>query len=307
MSRNTHILRQLCQYGFLVGISAGLLLTVIKLNFYKDSRVLHIWTPSKESIPILFDRSNEGVTNQSYKQMSSKTKSTIRFTMKPHPWFQENLPSQSEVRQWSSYKLDSELHHLSLWSAFDGEGWRAFVKQSITKLDPPMSKNRNFTFFEVGVGVGAFSRRLLIEFPHARGIGVDLAQAAIAIAQAHLPKDRMKVYVVSTDKFDMIDNNMFDHIIGSGVLCYLPSLSSVKNLLKELVRIAKPGASMSFTMLPFEDAGKYTCNLVILPSFWSRSSIKFLGIRVTSLQNMSEWNLLHSTSRYSVFLRKSMV
>jgi 2-polyprenyl-3-methyl-5-hydroxy-6-metoxy-1,4-benzoquinol methylase len=307
MTMNAIVLRQLCRFGLILGIGAGLLTVVMQFNLYNDKRVPHISISSETPIPVSFVRSIKGVLAQSNKQISPVTKSAIRIRMNTQHMFQEHLPTPSEVGQWSSSKLDSKLHHLSHWSHLDAQGWRAFVYKSIARLDPPMSRDSSFSYFELGVGVGAFSRRLLLEFPYATGVGVDLAQAAVDIAQALLPTDRMKLYVVLTTEYNMIGNNIFDYIIVPGVICYFPSLASVENVLRELVRIAKPSASMCFTMIPYEVDGKISCNLVILPSFWSQNSVKSLGIRVTSLQNMSEWNLPHSRSRYSVYLRKDSV
>ncbi|CAF1395790.1 unnamed protein product [Adineta steineri] len=250
---------------------------------------------------------NNLMTTSSNKQTSPITTRASAIVIGIQNWFQDALSNSSTVQQWSANELDDKLHHLSHWSHFNAQGWRNFVNNTIAKLDPPMSPTKNFTFFELGVGVGAFSRRLLLQYPYAKGVGTDIVKNAVDIARIVLPSDRMKLYTVSDNDYSMIDNNTIDHIIASGVICYFPSLDSIENLMRELVRIAKPGASMCFTMIPFDAYGKVSCNIIILPSFWSENRIRSLGIRVTSIQNMSEWNLPHSHNRYSVNLRKDII
>lgn len=299
---------QRCRFCFILIVSASLIVIILPFHLFNAKPVVHTVKLSEDSTSILTVRSNQIVTSQLFQQISTMkehtTTTTITTTLTPSPLFQNNLPTPNEVRQWSSDRLDSSLHHLSHWNKLDNQGWRAFVNKTIAELNPPLEQYLGFTYFELGVGVGAFSRRLLLDIPHARGVGVDLAKAAVDIAQAVLPEDRMKLHVVSSDQFTMFGNNTFDYIIGSGVICYLSSLASVENILRELIRITKPNRSMCFTTIPYEDAGKIPCNLAIPPSFWSQINIKYLGIRVTSIKNMSEWNLPYTESRYAIYLRK---
>lgn len=258
---------------------------------------------------------SNSVERVEYSTLSSNIRSskltsptTAAFIVKgAHDWFQDILSSSRNVQQWSSDELDRKLHHLSHWTFLDEQGWRAFVNKTISKLDPPMFANRNFTYFELGIGVGAFSRRLLLQYPYALGVGVDIVSATVEIARTILPADRMKLYTVSSSEYAMIANSTFDHIIAPGVICYFPSLASVENLMREFSRIAKAGASMCLTMIPFDTSGKISCNIVIPPAFWSGNSITSLGLRVTSLRNMSEWNLSHSYNRYAIYLRKENI
>ncbi|CAF0782832.1 unnamed protein product [Adineta steineri] len=252
-------------------------------------------------------RLTERTTTSSHKKTFPITTQASTTTIAAHNWFQNVLSRYGDVQKWSADEFDAKLHHLSHWSFLNAQQWLDFVNKSIAKLDPPMSPTKNFTFFELGVGVGAFSRRLLLQYPYSNGIGVDVVRDAVEIARIVLPSDRMKLYTVSHNEYNMIDNSTIDHIIVPGVICYFPSLASIENLIRELVRIAKPGASMCFTMIPFDASGKFSCNLIISPSFWSNKRIRSLGVRVTSVQNMSEWNLSHSQYRYAANLRKDIV
>ena len=301
------MLRGLRWFLLVLGIAASFFVLSAQFNVYSGTQMPYRSKLSEFLTTISSLRLNENSTSQSYNQILLTTTSIRSIVIEVHDWFQEVLSNSSKIQQWSADELDSKLHHLSHWSQLDAQGWREFVNKTIAKLDPPMSTTNNFTFFELGVGVGAFSRRLLLQYPHARGMGIDVVRGAVDIARTILPADRMKLYTVSSSEYSMIGNNTVDHIIGPGVICYFPSLTSIENLMRELVRIAKPNASMCFTMIPFDVSGKVSCNLIILPSFWSENRIKSLGLRVTSLQNMSEWNLSHSHNRYSVYLRKEII
>ncbi|CAF0808173.1 unnamed protein product [Adineta steineri] len=250
-------------------------------------------------------RLTELTTTSSNKQTFPITTQSPTTIIAAYNRFQNVLSRYGNVQQWSANEFDAKLHHLSHWSHLNAQQWLDFVNKSIAKLDPPMSTTKIFTFFELGVG--AFSRRLLLQYPYANGIGVDIVRGAIDIARIVLSSNRMKLYTVSNNEYNMIDNSTIDHIIVPGVICYFPSVASIENLIRELVRIAKPGASMCFTMIPFDASGKFSCNLIISPSFWSKKRIRSLGVRVTSRQNMSEWNLPYSQYRYAVNLRKNVI
>ncbi|UJR19555.1 hypothetical protein I4U23_022685 [Adineta vaga] len=265
----------------------------------------HAISNNFETLPLdSSNHSKETPTSSSNSQTGSTTTNILPIVESAHKWFQKDLPSSTDLKQWTADMLDRELHHLSHWASFDAQGWRDFVNKTIAKLDPPMSQTKNFTFFELGVGVGAVSRQILLNYPHSNGIGVDVVHDTVELARSILPSDRMKLYTVSSIQYSMINDNTIDHIIGSGVICYFPSLMLIADLFKELSRIAKPNASMCFTVIPYDEDGKSSCELVIPTSFWFENSISNLGLRVTNLQNMSDWNLSHSHHRYFVNLRK---
>ena len=143
-------------------------------------------------------------------------------------WFGEGLPKLSEVSSWTEEDLDRELYMLSRWDQFKPAQFQEFVSRQILPLN--ISEASRFSFLEIGMGVGAFARRILQLYPGASGHGIDLEAEAVAVAARVLPPARMNVSVGT-----MLDLRFaaetFEYVFVPGCLCYLRSLDQVPLLL----------------------------------------------------------------------------
>ena len=147
---------------------------------------------------------------------------------KTRKWYSENLPQPSEVGGWTEEERDRRLYLLSRWDRFDPAQFQECVRRQILPLN--ISAASRFSFLEVGVGVGAFARRVLQLYPGASGHGIDLEAEAVAVAARVLPPARMNVSVGT-----MLDLRFaaetFEYVFVPGCLCYLRSLDQVPLLL----------------------------------------------------------------------------
>ena len=78
--------------------------------------------------------------------------------------------------------------------------------------------------------------------------GIDKDPAAIKYLKSlhtHLDKERFKIADITNIPFE---NNFFDHVISSAVLHFAKSVSHFKEMIKEMVRVLKPGGSLFIRM-----------------------------------------------------------
>jgi SAM-dependent methyltransferase len=216
-------------------------------------------------------------------------------------WFSEDLPDPEYVRQWPESMRDEALYKLSRWDGFDPAQFRSFVEHQIRglELNDPFEK---FHFLEVGVGVGAFARHILHKYPNSTGMGIDLEPRAIAIAAEVLPHDRMALYVGDMLKIPA-EAHSFHYVLVPGSLCYLHSLDDVLLAVAEFSRVLKPGGGLCASMLPGATSELMSCNVRVPKSIWTLGSRS--GLRLVSMEEMSEWKLPHAFGRYSTCLRKT--
>ena len=216
-------------------------------------------------------------------------------------WFTDALPEPYRVQRWTDAELDAKLYKLSRWEEFDPAQFQSFVAHQIRGLalnDP----HEAFHFLEVGVGVGAFARHLLRQYPNATGVGLDLEPKAISIAAAILPRERMALQVGDMRRLPA-PAEAFDYVLAPGSLCYLHSLDDVRAALAEFVRVLRPGGGLCASMLASATSGMGSCNLRIPKSVWLQARAP-LGLRVVSVDNMDDWKLPHAFGRYAICLRK---
>ena len=213
-------------------------------------------------------------------------------------WFKDTLPDPHTIETWSSHDLDARLFKLSRWEQFNPAQFRRFVTHQIDGLD--MSRKDAFHFLEVGVGVGAFAREILRQFPNATGVGFDLEAEAVAIAERVLPRARMTVYTEDMVHFRGAPDT-FDLVLVPGSLCYLHSMDDVLRSLAEMSRVLKPGGGLCASMLASRTSAMGSCNIRIPKRIWHTRP----GLTLVRMQEMDGWGLPHSYGRYAVCLRKT--
>ena len=213
-------------------------------------------------------------------------------------WFADEFESDDHVSNWTEAEKDANLYKMSKWGGFTPTQFQQFVGFQIRGLH--LDPNQTFNFLEVGMGVGAFGRRILQLFPNAHGYGFDIEPRAIAVAAHSLPKTRMVVGVGDMlEHLDQFADAYFDVIFVPGSLCYLHSLQEVETVLKSLSRILKGG--MCLSMLASGSSPMGTCNTRIPKRVFVQNE---WGLRLVSLDEMDMWKLPHSSGRYAVCLTK---
>ena len=217
-------------------------------------------------------------------------------------WFSSDLPNSIIVRQWTEEVLDQSLYKLSRWDAFTPAQFQRFVQHQIRGLG--LEHTEKFHFLEVGVGVGAFARYILQNYPNATGMGIDLEPNAISVAVEILPRNRMHLLVA-----DMVEipanSSSFDYVLVPGSLCYLHSLHDVQTALAEFARVLKPGGGMCASMLASASSEMGSCNTRIPKSTWGKSIYQAFGLKLVSMEEMNDWKLPHAFGRYATCLRKT--
>ena len=217
-------------------------------------------------------------------------------------WFRGCISKDMEptIRQWSESDLDKHLYKLSRWEEFNASEFKKFVTHQISPLN--LSFHERFHFLEAGVGVGAFAREILHNYPNSTGVGFDLEDEAVAIASLVLPPKRMKVFVGNMLDLSFLEPETFDYILMPGSLCYLHSLLDVKITLQQMARILKMHGGLCASMLASATSNTGSCNTRIPKSFWWHLD----GWKVIATQKMDDWGLPHSFGRYAVCLRKGV-
>tara|TARA_B100000575_G_scaffold223497_1_gene183929 strand:+ start:258 stop:1112 length:855 start_codon:yes stop_codon:yes gene_type:complete len=85
------------------------------------------------------------------------------------------------------------------------------------------AKDDSFSIIDLGTGSGCIISTLLLEFPYSRGIGTDISENAVSIAQINAKKNFIndRVSFIISDWLDAIDFNKFNIIVSNPP--YIPS------------------------------------------------------------------------------------
>eukprot|EP00386_Alphamonas_edax_P010162 GDKI01033033.1.p1 GENE.GDKI01033033.1~~GDKI01033033.1.p1 ORF type:complete len:328 (-),score=105.37 GDKI01033033.1:202-1185(-) len=234
-------------------------------------------------------------------------------------WFDEEAKkiNMTEVLAWSEEEKDEKIHKISHWSGFNATDYKGFVKEHYEPFFP-IPTDKKFAFLDLGGGVGAFSRRILIDFPESSGYLVDISPSAVGIAAQLLPKDRMQTYVNSVHKMKNIPSNSVNFVFSGGVLCYLEEWTDIMQTLMEVSRTLKVGGDFSASMLPYHKSGANSCHMDrVDPSIWfdretiwsnwegKRFSMPGTGLHVLGVSEMDMWGFGHGYRRYCVYMKKT--
>lgn len=193
------------------------------------------------------------------------------------------------------------LRVASQWTYFNEKYWKANIKMHLVYLQPKLAAHHRV--LELGVGVGAFAFEILSRFPALQlYAGVDLSAAAIGVCRtvfAHLPP-AATVFGVADIVCMPFPAAHFDHVLGPGVLAYLPTLDLVRQAVAEAVRVLVPGGSAVFSALPFKQSGTRSMRVVIPPRLW-----RVWGAELNFTRRVERMEQLPGQrGRYFVFITK---
>ncbi len=152
--------------------------------------------------------------------------------------------------------------------------------------------------FSIQVGVGAFARVLLQDFPSSTMIGIDHSPKAISIAGVVLPGNRSKAFVADMAALPA-SLGPFDHILSPGSLCYLRSLSAVRSAVAGYMHSLRPSGGFCASMLPVSWEERGSCSTYIPESFW----MNLPNFCLVSSESMEKWPV-SGGGRYSVCGRR---
>jgi SAM-dependent methyltransferase len=216
-------------------------------------------------------------------------------------WFNEELV---DVSQWSELEIDEKLYKMSKWGEYTKSEFNLFVDFQTSAL-ASKNKSEEYVFLEVGVGVGAFSRRILQLFPKARGYGIDLEPRAIAVASQIFSNESQRMQLSVANMLDKLafEDNHFDYVFVPGSLCYLHSIPEVKIAVAEFTRVLKTHGQMCISMIPKASSQSRigSCNVRVPKSFFIHECP---GLSLVSMQEMDEWRIGRKMGRYHVCLVK---
>jgi ubiquinone/menaquinone biosynthesis C-methylase UbiE len=213
-----------------------------------------------------------------------------------------------DVSQWSEQQIDENLYKMSKWGDYTKTEFDQYVDYQTGNMQFLRNKSNEFLFLEVGVGVGAFSRRILRLFPRARGYGIDLEPRAIVVASQIFSNESQRMQLSVANMLDKMafKDNYFDNVFVPGSLCYLHSVSEVKIAVSEFTRVLKTHGQMCISMLPKANTQSRmgSCNVRVPKSFFISQCP---DLRQISMQDIGEWPMGRKMGRYHVCLVKKML
>lgn len=223
------------------------------------------------------------------------------FRWDSQKWFHDAIPDADNLLEWNVSYLDENLHKLSRWDVLSYTQWTELVRRTYAPWNIP--NNTRINYLEVGIGVGAWSRIFLQDFPMAAGEGIDLEEKALRIAQLVLPEHRIFVQVL--DMYHIPEGfylQLFDYIFFPAVICYAEAVSEVYGILEGIVKnnVIKIGGNISLTFIPPDINALGTCKISIPKDFW----YKLPSYKVIKSQDIDEWNIINTHGQYAVFLTR---
>ena len=207
----------------------------------------------------------------------------LLYAKMTHEWFR-----RSALR----LKEGVPLHHGSGWSYLSNEQWASFLNHCVHKM-PLTDRSR---VLEAGCGVGAALQYLLRKNPALSLYGMDICEEAIVSCRRNLPMATVQQGDVRS--LPMYADNHFDSILSICVLSYLSNLDELRTAVLELIRIAKPGATLNLCVFTEDAASLKSLRLLTPKSWWNSQQFPCSSVIIENIP-MPDF-----TGRYSVFLTK---
>ena len=185
------------------------------------------------------------------------------------------------------------LHHSSGWNYLDQAEWEELCRHCLHSLDVSSIQN----VFDAGCGVGA-----LLQYIQTTNKAIQLYGCDICEDSVHRCKQLFPQAHITTDSIcdiSGIPSNTFDFVCSISTISYLDSLSMAKTAVVELLRIAKPGALLSFCVLTDDIHTMKSFTLLLPKQWWTEQSFDVSSIVIEDISMRA----FHG--RYSVFMIKN--
>ena len=155
----------------------------------------------------------------------------------------------------------------STFAAFDGEGYELVMgrwrRQLATQFLAFSGLGDGERVLAVGCGTGALSAAVTARDPNASIEGIDFSNAYIDHATAHTSDPRIKFQVGNACAMPFADAS-FDRVLALLLLHFVPE---PHRAIAEMVRVAKPGATVAATV--WDARGGFTPNRI----FWDTAAV----------------------------------
>jgi ubiquinone/menaquinone biosynthesis C-methylase UbiE len=224
------------------------------------------------------------VINASGRQLSvgEKKQEVVALVQDEHPLLSKRGPPSSRVGM----------------EIYVGGGLGQICEELNRIYGAPVTAQSNV--FEVGVGVGAFSKTVSELTGCTHFAGIDPVEEAVVMARQVLPQGHF--LVGNGLDLSAFDDNTFDHVLAASVIMYLDDLEEAQQFVREMIRIAKPGGSLMVNCVSEPGGQNPGSGNIFIPKEWW--SVAASGAVVTSFQDMSEWTV-GQKDRYAVYLTKN--
>lgn len=142
------------------------------------------------------------------------------------------------VSSYGSY-LERDLE--DFWAS--GQEIWANIKKALS-----YQPNRSDVVFEIGCGVGRLTRAIAPEVKHLHA--QDISKEMLVIAQHSTRCANVTFHHGDGESLRPLEDNCADLVLAYNVFQHLPSCEILRKYLAEMVRVAKPGALLAFTLSP---------------------------------------------------------
>jgi len=141
------------------------------------------------------------------------------------------------------YGKETDLHVISGFEYLSLEQWHSFVCNLSLPLQGKIKSGQKV--MEFGMGTGAFIDVLPACFngvEYIEKFGLDFSSASIATATQRV---RGTFFAADATDAHMFEDRMFDHVYSNSMFEYLGTESKALAALKEMVRVLKPGGTLT--------------------------------------------------------------
>jgi len=157
---------------------------------------------------------------------------------------------ETSQRFWNEKAKENPYWYVSSYGPYDGRNLDDFWKSGLTIWDSLKGVTGYFphgTVVEIGCGVGRITRAIAKEVGHV--IAFDLSREMIEIAKQQ-SLENVEFRLANECRLGGLPDKSADLVLAYCVFQHLPSIGHLRSYLREMVRVAKPGAVISFTVCP---------------------------------------------------------
>lgn len=209
-----------------------------------------------------------------------------------YQWLYEKMTREWFRRSALRLKEGAPLHHGSGWSYLSNEQWASFLNHCVHKM--PLTDG--IRVLEAGCGVGAALQFLLHKNTTLSLYGMDICEEAVGSCRRNLPMATVQTGDVRS--LPMYADNYFDSILSVCVLSYLATLDELRTAVLELLRIAKPGATVNLCVFTEDATSLKSLRLLTPKSWWNSQQFPCSSVIIEDIPTPE------FSGRYSVFLTK---
>jgi len=201
---------------------------------------------------------------------------------------------KKKTQQWFSESTtrSGPLHHMSGWNYITQEEWDTLCHDFIKD----MKLDKDTKLFDAGCGVGALFEYINKKYSYVQLYGCDINKPAVNKCKLLFPNSRVSIDDITN--LNNYESNYFDNIVSISTISYLNGLDEVTMAVKELLRIAKPGAKVNFCIMCDNNNGLKSFNIMIPKAFWCKNTFQVSEINILDIP-FSKF-----TNRYSVYITK---